>query len=148
MRRGRWAERTTRKETRPNTFLTSHRSFHRCDRLTALSVASLQQPPAAFLVVPHSVLKPQHTHSLTVSPMRQAAPALLISPLNMILIPFVSILLASLPALAQDFTAAHNTTGLAGTWSSGSKNVVTGSVSPSHLHHSTLHLRPRNALAS
>ncbi|KAJ3478821.1 hypothetical protein NLI96_g9496 [Meripilus lineatus] len=46
----------------------------------------------------------------------------------MILFPFLSILLAALPVLSQDLSAAHNTTGLSGTWSSGSKNVLTGSV--------------------
>ena len=37
---------------------------------------------------------------------------------------------AAIPsALAQDFSAAHNVTPISGTWSSGSKKVVTGSVS-------------------
>ena len=43
----------------------------------------------------------------------------------------VAVALAALsPALAQtDFSSAHNVTSIAGTWSSGSKQVVTGSVS-------------------
>jgi len=46
----------------------------------------------------------------------------------MLFAPLLPLLLAFAPsAFAQDFSAAHNTTGIAGTWSSGSKAVVTGS---------------------
>ena len=42
----------------------------------------------------------------------------------------LAVALAAIPsALAQDYSAAHNVTPISGTWSSGSKKVVTGSVS-------------------
>ncbi|KAI0070364.1 hypothetical protein K474DRAFT_1670155 [Panus rudis PR-1116 ss-1] len=45
----------------------------------------------------------------------------------MIFAPLISLLVATVPALAQlDLTPAHNTTSLTGTWSSGSKAVQTG----------------------
>lgn len=45
--------------------------------------------------------------------------------------PIIAVALAALPsALAQaDYSAAHNVTPISGTWSSGSKKVVTGPVS-------------------
>ncbi|CAL1713721.1 unnamed protein product [Somion occarium] len=46
----------------------------------------------------------------------------------MLFLSLISLLAAVVPALAQgDLTAAHNTSGLEGTWSTGSRNVVTGS---------------------
>jgi len=41
------------------------------------------------------------------------------------------LLLLAVPAFGQDivYDAAHNVTPITGTWSSGSKNVITGSVS-------------------
>lgn len=49
----------------------------------------------------------------------------------MMLNSLIALVLASAPALAQDvsYTAAHNVTPIIGTWSSGSQNVLTGSVS-------------------
>ena len=49
----------------------------------------------------------------------------------MFLASIIAVALAAIPsALAQtDFTAAHNVTPISGTWSSGSRKVVTGSVS-------------------
>ncbi len=42
----------------------------------------------------------------------------------------LAVALAAIPAvLAQDYSAAHNVTPISGTWSSGSKKVITGSVS-------------------
>ena len=41
----------------------------------------------------------------------------------------LAVALAAIPsALAQDYSAAHNVTPISGTWSSGSKKVITGSV--------------------
>ena len=42
----------------------------------------------------------------------------------------LAVALAAVPAVfAQDYSAAHNVTPISGTWSSGSKKVITGAVS-------------------
>jgi hypothetical protein len=49
----------------------------------------------------------------------------------LIITTLVSVLLTAIPALAQDieFDAEHNATTIYGTWSSGSRKVLTGEVS-------------------
>lgn len=49
----------------------------------------------------------------------------------MILTPIIAVVLAALPVLSQDivYDAAHNATPIVGTWATGSKAVVTGTVS-------------------
>jgi hypothetical protein len=52
------------------------------------------------------------------------------------------LLLLAVPAFGQDivYDAAHNVTAITGTWSSGSMNVVTGSVSWTLISYSNLWL--------
>lgn len=102
-------------------------------------------PTPRLVVIAHSAVttllavsrppprSPQHPHSLLTHnevEVHPTTPTLPCSFMMMIFASLASLLLLAVPALGQgDISAAHNLTSLVATWSSGSRKVITGSVS-------------------